>query len=218
MSRSMEDLKTVIGENLVKLRRGAEMTQSQLAERLGYTDKAVSKWECGDAVPDIWVLTRISEEFGVKVDYLLERHEATEVAEAPKRMTVRRGIITALSALLVWVIATACFVVCALASDWAHAWLIFIYAIPVCALVVFILSCIWGHIIPHYVFLSFSLWGTILSVFLSFTFLRPIPSIWMVFLIGIPLQIIIFLWPALFHRLQRTVKRGKTKDDSESRA
>ena len=140
------------------------------------------------------------------------------MAEAPKRMTVRRGIITALSALLVWVIATACFVVCALASDWAHAWLIFIYAIPVCALVVFILSCVWGHIIPHYVFLSLSLWGTILSVFLSFTFLRPIPSIWMVFLIGIPLQIIIFLWPALFHRLQRTVKRGKTKDDSESRA
>ena len=105
MARTMEELKTLIGVNLVRLRRRAGMTQTQLAEKLGYTDKAVSKWECGDAVPDIWVLTRVAEEFGVTVDDLLTPH--TEPTEEPiQRMPRRRAIITVLAALLVWLIAT----------------------------------------------------------------------------------------------------------------
>ena len=203
MARTMEELKTLIGANLVRLRRRAGMTQTQLAEKLGYTDKAVSKWECGDAVPDIWVLTRVAEEFGVTVDDLLTPH--TEPTEEPiQRMPRRRAIITVLAALLVWLIATVAFVILSIvAPAFADAWLLFIYAIPLSALGIFILSCVWGHLIPHYIFLSVLLWGTILSVFLSFTFLLPVRSIWMVFLIGIPGQTIIVLWPAIRRRRRK---------------
>ena len=203
MARTMEELKTIIGENLVRLRRSAGMTQTQLADKLGYTDKAVSKWECGDAVPDIWVLTRVAEEFGVTVDDLLTPH--TEPTEEPiQRMPRRRAIITVLAALLVWLIATVAFVILSIvAPAFDDAWLLFIYAIPLSALVIFILSCVWGHLIPHYIFLSVLLWGTILSVFLSFTFLLPVRSIWMVFLIGIPGQTIIVLWPAIRRRRRK---------------
>ena len=206
MAYSMEELKSVIGENLVKLRRGAGLTQSQLAEKLGYTDKAVSKWECGDAVPDVWVLTRVAEQFGVKVDDLLTRHadEPKESAESPQRMPRRRAVITVLSAVLVWLIATVAFVASSIIFPaLEHTWLLFIYAIPLSALVIFILSCVWGHLIPHYIFLSVLLWGTILSVFLSFTLLHPLKSIWMVFLIGIPGQTIICLWPAIRRRRKK---------------
>lgn len=203
MARTMEELKTLIGVNLVRLRRRAGMTQTQLAEKLGYTDKAVSKWECGDAVPDIWVLTRVAEEFGVTVDDLLTPH--TEPTEEPiQRMPRRRAIITVLAALLVWLIATVAFVILSIVTPaFDDAWLLFIYAIPLSALVIFILSCVWGHLIPHYIFLSVLLWGTILSVFLSFTFLLPVRSIWMVFLIGIPGQTIIVLWPAIRRRRRK---------------
>lgn len=203
MARTMEELKTLIGENLVRLRRGAGMTQTQLAEKLGYTDKAVSKWECGDAVPDIWVLTRVAEEFGVTVDDLLTPHpEPTE--EPIQRMPRRRAIITVLAALLVWLIATVAFVILSIVvPSFDDTWLLCIYAIPISALVIFILSCVWGHLIPHYIFLSVLLWGTILSVFLSFTLLLPVRSIWMVFLIGIPGQIIIILWPAIRRRRRK---------------
>ena len=200
MARTMEELKTVIGENLVRLRRGAGMTQTQLADKLGYTDKAVSKWECGDAVPDVWVLTRVAQEFGVTVDYLLTPH-AEPIEEPIQRMPRRRAIITVLAALLVWLIATVAFVILSIvAPSFTYAWLLFIYAIPLSALVIFVLSCVWGHLIPHYIFLSVMLWGTILSIFLSFTFLLPVRSIWMVFLIGIPGQTIIILWPAIRRR------------------
>ena len=64
----MEDLKDVIAKNLVELRTNAKLTQLQLAEMLNYSDKAVSKWERGEAIPDIRVLTKIAEIYGVTLD------------------------------------------------------------------------------------------------------------------------------------------------------
>ena len=192
-----------IGKFIAQTRKENHLTQRQLADCLSISDKTVSKWECGDAVPDIWVLTRVAEEFGVTVDDLLTPH--TEPTEEPiQRMPRRRAIITVLAALLVWLIATVAFVILSIvAPAFDDAWLLFIYAIPLSALVIFILSCVWGHLIPHYIFLSVLLWGTILSVFLSFTFLLPVRSIWMVFLIGIPGQTIIVLWPAIRRRRRK---------------
>ena len=71
MRISMEELKTVIAKNISELRRSAMMTQLDLAERLNYSDKAVSKWERAESVPDISVLKAIADIFGVSVDYLL---------------------------------------------------------------------------------------------------------------------------------------------------
>ena len=63
----METLNTRIKE----LRKEKGLTQLQLAELLNVTDKAVSKWEVGEANPDIILLPKISEIFGVTLDYLL---------------------------------------------------------------------------------------------------------------------------------------------------
>ena len=52
----MEDIRSIIANNLVILRRKKEMTQTELAEMLNNSDKAVSKWERGESVPDISVL------------------------------------------------------------------------------------------------------------------------------------------------------------------
>ena len=55
----MEDIKKIISKNIQTLRKDADLTQSELAERLNYSDKAVSKWERGESVPDIVVLKQI---------------------------------------------------------------------------------------------------------------------------------------------------------------
>lgn len=60
-----------LNERIKKLRKEKGITQNQLADALGVTDKAVSKWEVGEANPDISLLVKISEIFGVTVDYLL---------------------------------------------------------------------------------------------------------------------------------------------------
>ena len=64
----MNDIKDTIAKNLTELRTRAGFTQLQLAEKLNYSDKAVSKWERGEAVPDLRVLVKLSEIYGVTVD------------------------------------------------------------------------------------------------------------------------------------------------------
>lgn len=74
----MDELKVIIAENIQSLRRDAGMTQAALAEKLNYTDKAVSKWERGESVPDVAVLRDIADLFGVTVDYLLRQDHTAD--------------------------------------------------------------------------------------------------------------------------------------------
>ena len=60
----MEDIKPIIAKNITALRQGAKLTQIELAERLNYSDKAVSKWERAESIPDITVLKTIADMFG----------------------------------------------------------------------------------------------------------------------------------------------------------
>lgn len=60
-----------LNERIKQLRKDKGLTQSQLADQLGVTDKAVSKWEVGEANPDISLLVKISQVFNVTIDYLL---------------------------------------------------------------------------------------------------------------------------------------------------
>ena len=82
----MENLKHLIALNIAALRRAQGMTQITLAEKLHYSDKAISKWERGESLPDISVLKEIADLFGVTVDYLLYEHtddKLPEPAELP---------------------------------------------------------------------------------------------------------------------------------------
>lgn len=60
-----------LNERIKSLRKEKGLTQLQLAEMLSVTDKAVSKWEVGEANPDITLLPKISQIFDVTLDYLL---------------------------------------------------------------------------------------------------------------------------------------------------
>lgn len=59
------------GEQLAFLRREKQITQEQLAQAMGVTNQAVSKWECGQSYPDITLLPRLAAYFQVTVDELL---------------------------------------------------------------------------------------------------------------------------------------------------
>lgn len=66
----MDELK--VGARIAELRNINTMTQLELAERLGVTDRAVSKWETGGGYPDITLLPQIADIFHVSIDYLLK--------------------------------------------------------------------------------------------------------------------------------------------------
>ena len=100
----MEDFKPIIAKNITALRQSKKMTQIELAEKLNYSDKAISKWERGESIPDIGVLKTIADLFGVSLDYLLEeehQHHPIAVIEMPPTNRRNRAIVTVLSILIV---------------------------------------------------------------------------------------------------------------------
>ena len=66
-----EKLKKQIGINIANLRKRQGLTQAGLAEQVNYSDKAVSKWERGESVPDVLTLAHLAKLFGVSVNDLL---------------------------------------------------------------------------------------------------------------------------------------------------
>ncbi len=64
--------KQTFGSTIAALRKEKGMTQQELAQNMGVTDKAVSKWERNLSFPDVASLPRLAEQLGVTVDELLE--------------------------------------------------------------------------------------------------------------------------------------------------
>ena len=75
----MNDLNFIIAKNLTELRKKNGLTQAELAEKLNYSDKAVSKWEKGESLPGIEVLYKLGELYGVSLDYIAGRETAMPV-------------------------------------------------------------------------------------------------------------------------------------------
>ena len=64
--------KQTLGMMISSLRKEKGMTQLQLAERMGVTDKAVSKWERDLSAPDVNTIPKLAETFGITVDELMQ--------------------------------------------------------------------------------------------------------------------------------------------------
>ncbi len=171
------------------------MTQAELAEKLNYSDKAVSKWERGESFPDLYVIKQLADFYCVTIDALISE----SLLEKPKMVQnkgKRRFIIAMCSTGLVWLVALTCFAFLKIVTNIEHTWMSFIYAIPISMIVLLVLTSVWKKKITGGVITSLLVWSTIISVYLSLYYLLPSPpsTLWTLFLIGIPLQVLIIFW------------------------
>ncbi|MBR5543496.1 MAG: helix-turn-helix transcriptional regulator [Oscillospiraceae bacterium] len=193
----MEDLKQIIAKNICSLRRESELTQFELAERLNYSDKAVSKWERGESVPDIAVLKEIADLFGVTVDYLLEA-EHTKKNNFTERLRVRmqnHGFIMGMSITLVWLVALMIYVFGDLFREYIgpQYWLVFVFAVPASLIVWLVFNSVWFNPRRNFLIVSCLMWSCILAIYVALI------SLWRINfrlfpLLGIPGQAIIVMW------------------------
>lgn len=200
----MEDLKLIIAGNIGKLRREAGMTQFELAEKLNYSDKAISKWERGESVPDVVTLKQVADLFSVTVDYLLRPDHPVEAEikrEYTKRQHRNHKLISAMSCVLVWLIAA--FVYATLVPTMKSEpllWMVFVYAIPITAIVLLVFNSIWGNRRHNFPMISVLIWSTIASIYVTALLFFNNPYFWPVFIIGIPAQVIVGLWSGLRYK------------------
>ena len=106
-----KDVKPIIAENLVMLRKKKGITQAELASRLDYSDKAVSRWEHGDTLPDINVLCELCDFYGVTLDFLVSKGDGQLKQKIQsKKMMINNIVVCLLAVVIVWLVATSLFI------------------------------------------------------------------------------------------------------------
>ena len=183
-----DEIKLNFSQNLINLRKTKNLTQLQLAEKLNYSDKAISKWEVGSVLPDVETLTYIAEFFGITVNDLIYKKKTSFLKELYKNHV----FIALFSFAMVWFASTIIYFVLEHATTLDRCWLTFIFTIPISSVVLIIFSSIWFKRAFIYLSTSATLWGIIISVYLAINN----PNLWFIFIIGVVGQIAIsFLLP-----------------------
>lgn len=209
-----EKLKTQLGANIASYRKRFRMTQAALAEKINYSDKAVSKWERGESIPDLPTIVLLAELFEVTVDDLIvdpdalpentgkvEKIMSAAVEKTLKRKANKRAIL-GLSSMLVWFVALLAYVLFS-SLDLENSWLAFIYAFPVNCIVLLTLRSAWRDFRWNQTLVSGIVWGALASIYATLLVLLQL-NIWKVFLLGIPGQLAIFFWFRLFHNTKES--------------
>ncbi len=213
-----EKLKAILGVNIASYRKCKGLTQAGLAEKLNYSDKAVSKWERGESMPDVLTLVQLSELFGVSVNDLLsdpnrlpeDKGAVVVKMEKAVEKTLKRKAdkqsILGLSSLLVWFVALLIFVIVS-SLGIEKSWVAFIFAIPADAIVMLSLRSAWRDFRWNKTLISIIMWGVLLSLYIFLLVFIKV-NIWKLFLLGVPGQLAVFFWFRLFRKQPKEEQNG----------
>ena len=206
-----EQTKAVIAQNLAEFRKQAGLTQQQLASFLNYSDKAVSKWERAEGLPDVLVLKTLADLYGVTVNDFLVPHGKVVVKPSSKSVITRRWLVALLSAGLVYLVATVTTVVALFFNDsMPVAKYAFLVALPVSLIVLLVFACLWCKTWEKCVVVSLLTWSLCLLIDVVLT----LENSWLIYTVGASLQLLIVLWFCLRHTILKE-RLGKQKSKQE---
>ena len=185
----MDECRAAVAANLIRLRTAAGLTQSELGDKLNYSDKSVSKWERGDAAPDVFVMKQIADIYGVTVDYLLQPHNENEAVSIPVSDDTgySTATITLVSILGIWTLALLIFVILWITGT--IVWQIFVYAVPVSLITLLVLHSIWRRGRWNQFIIAALVLSLIVTVYLTLLPMNP----WQLFLVAVPAELVVFL-------------------------
>lgn len=201
----MEKLGSIIGSNLVFLRKKAGLTQLEFGEKFNYSDKTVSKWEQGDVIPSVEVLKDIADFYGVSVDFILKEHVdekdflsvVKKVPDVANKITIITLIIVILYAIAITVHVASIFDM--QTSDYRKNiwWCIYLWMVPVsCLIIAYASRKMFRSFKLMFIWISIAVWTILLSAFVT-AYLVKGNLYWYLFFIGIPVQAAIILMSRL---------------------
>ena len=188
-------MRRTIARNIAAYRKARGDTQMDLAEKLNYSDKSVSKWERGESLPDVYILSQIADLYGITVSNLIGE-------EAPPRedRPYYHLFILVLSVSIVFAVAAVLFVIFSLVGLDFRNWLVFVYAVPVSAIVAIVFTCLWWGIWQQTLAIAVLIWVGGLCVVLSFSG----QNLSLIFIICAAAQVLTGLWQLFrYYRAKR---------------
>lgn len=190
----MEDIKNNVAKKITELRTLNNMTQLELAEKLNYSDKTISKWERAESSPDIAVLVEIADLFGVTLDYLVRSENVEEaVSECKKKeVTFNRRAVSYIAEGGGWIVALFAFIITTLITNhMTFQWLYFVYALPVVLIIKLIFNSIWFNSRYNYLIISALLWAILATIHITFLYFKI--NVSLIYLLGVAGQFVIVL-------------------------
>ena len=202
-------LRKTLAKNIAQYRKAHHDTQLDLATKLNYSDKSVSKWERGESLPDVYILSQIAELYGVSVSALIGEIQPPRESKPHYHM-----FILLLSLALTMAVATLLFSMFMICKVDYPAWMFFVYALPVCSIICIVFTSLWWGILWQGVSVSALIWTLGLSLYLSF----ELENVSLIFLVCAALQVLTLLWEGFRKFLQRSrgLPDGETKPVSRS--
>ena len=201
----MEDFTTFrkqVANNLSYYRKKCGMTQSMVAEKLNYSDKAISKWERGDGIPDAYVLCSLADIYGVSIDVLLSTTKEQLAAEpeieeiaTEKALNKKHKYIAILSCGLALFVTVLVYVVLSLVFKTNTEYLyVLLWGIPAASIVALVFNCIWGKRYNNTYIESILIWTISICTVLTIEHYVHIPNAWLLLLLPFSFQLLIILW------------------------
>ncbi len=191
----MNDIKHTVAKNITELRLLNNITQMELAEKLNFSDKTISKWERAESSPDISVLVEIADLFGVTLDYLVRAENIEEMVKEHKNEEKKynRKVISLIAESVGWFVAIFAFIVTTLVlKETTFQWLYFVYALPVALIVRLIFNSIWFNPRHNYFIISALMWSILAAIQVTFLYFKI--NVALIYLLGVAGQIVIILW------------------------
>ncbi len=197
-----EKLKSTIASNLTYYRKQAGLTQIKLAEILNYSDKAVSKWERGEGVPDIFILVQLADLYQISLNDLIGERKTIKKTSFLKN----RILITLLSIALCWLVFVVSFAIITIierntSNDWSNwTWVLFIAPIPVSCIIALIFDKIWDEVRWHRFFIVSGIVWTSALLIVSLLLIFNVDFHWVIWFVAATLQVLVVLWYGLIRK------------------
>jgi transcriptional regulator with XRE-family HTH domain len=186
------ELKETITTNLIKYRKVNNYTQAALAEKINYSDKAISKWERGESIPDLYTLILLANLYGITLNDLTTKE--VKVKRKAKRRAQKNAIITILTVIIVWLVACLTYIIPLLFKDIPNLWIVFVIALPVSFIVLLVFSALWGNKKTNFTCITGLILTIILSVALPLSVCLSIHKAWLLFILFAPLELMNIFW------------------------
>ena len=183
------DIREIIAENLISLRKKNCLTQSEMADKLNYSDNAISRWERAEVTPSVETLEQIAKLFEVPLTSLFEKNVVEKVTKDNKKQLINKLAVTLIFMSLAWFLATIVYVYAEVLFK-VNFWTVFVWAVPASCLILYPFNNYWGRHVWKFVILSVFVWSILACVYLQFFDY----NMWLIFIIGIPLQVGLSIW------------------------
>ena len=196
-----KDIKKIVAKNLANLRKNKKLTQTELAEKFGYSDKAISKWENGDTLPDIQTLYQLCEFYNVTLDFLVNEQDFEDkikyINHLNRKVIINNSMIELLYCSFVWILAVIIYIYLLIFAEFDY-WQIFVWALPATSLVTLLFSKVWKQKIYTFVVRSLFFWTLVIACYIQFIQY----NIWPLFFLMIPIQVALILTIAINDKLK----------------